>query len=226
MEEYVGSIVISALLFIALFASAEIISLKWKLYKNRPECYKIPIYIASVTVFLIVSSCALVLYVYLYDLYFANAKEALIKSGLLFALLTIGLGASLQIIYNKIICKLFWLYELKVEIKWSFILLGIGLAILCYSKGDRLYAYTFTVLVLGKLFWLDSNLDTIKTEMQSFKELPIGYMYSLAFVGHCVFVVMRYTSDVAHYICSFMGLLLGTIGGIWCCHIIRKRHQF
>ena len=205
MEKYIGCIVFCALSFIVLTTIAHKISIMLNLKLYRKGCSNLDTYILSLIVFTSIATLPILLIVYVVNIL---PQVTIVTSGLILVLSTALIGWMVQWVYIKV-SKLLHLYPMEVEVKWTFILLCIGLSILCFSQNGNLYACIFLSSAIGRLFWLDTSTTTLKAEFDSLKELPATYLYSVAFIIQCIISAIQYSDNGLEMCCSIIGLFIG-----------------
>lgn len=205
MWKYFACIIFSAIIFVFLTFLAYKSCVLLRLKTCRKGCNNLQTYTLSIIVFASLSAIPLILLV---DIVNRLPKISIVTSGFVLTLSSALIGWLIQYVYTKLIEPL-QLYSLEEEIKWTYILLCFGLALLCFTQNLSLYGYIFSASAFGKLCWLDINKENFLKEIDSFKKLPATYFYSLAFIIYCIIVAITFSKDTKLFYCSFLGLIIG-----------------
>ncbi|WP_026885396.1 hypothetical protein [Clostridium beijerinckii] len=227
MEFIVGIAVTCAIIVIALFLVVGYFVRQRIIGEVESGKENMPRYGTGVVIFMILS--VLILFGFVMTYYMNPNNNDISQSGLSFSVYSVLIGMLIQIIYiliTKIVNKIFKrtvLYGLSPEeIKWTFILICLALSFLCYKFNILLLSYTFWVMILGKVVWLDFNCDKFKEEVKSFKKLKASYWYVIILVGVYIFAFWRYNT-IVEIISAEVGIFIGYFGGIILQHLIYNR---
>lgn len=229
MEKYVGIFFVSMILIIMLLSGVEYCSIKCSIKPSEENKEIVHTYGASLLIFSAIAVYVLMSFVFVFSE--IESDKILIKSGLLFAIISVSLGAFIQIVYyilvkiSEAIAKTTVLYKLNAdEVKWTYILICVGLMWLCYRLHMKACAYTYIVLIIGKLLWLDVSIQNLKKELVSMKNLTRSFWYVVVFVIVCIFCATRYENS-CEIIISLIGIIIGILVGIYCIYFIDKNFE-
>lgn len=207
MEKAVGCIIICALFFISLIDISNRFAKLLKLESCREGCENLQTYTLSIVVFTALATCFLMILVHKST---SLPQSSIFTSGLFFTIATVITGLFTQLIY-WLLSKPLKLYPLEEEIKWTFLLLCLGMSLLCYTQHLNLHSFVFLSLALTKVTWLDFCKPVLSAELDSLKKLPSTYLYSLAFIITSIFASIRYDNDIILFGCSIIGIFLGIL---------------
>lgn len=227
-------IILIALLFIGIIIS-------YWVYKD--ECSDTPklnhkencIYgkkLASMMIFLVISSALLLLFQILYNSSFFvqfigdwKYGEAFYESGLYLTLLLFVVGYLVKLacflLYKlyKIFCKVSkkipktYIRVLKPEEKKWILILGLFVLISTGIKSkDYNIVFSSVVIILGKFLWIDADIKSAITELKELKQLPVNVL--LSFGAFMVYIVSSFFVDTIWSQFYFMNIVMGYLLGI------------
>lgn len=229
MEECVGIFFINMLVFVISLSGVEWWSIKHNIKQTEKGKEQLQTYGTSLLLFSAIAVFLLISLVVSFSR--VQSDSTLVKSGLLFAILSILFGTLIRFIYNlliklaEFILKTSVLYKLNDdEVKWIFLLICFGLMCLCFQFNMHVCAYTYLVLIIGKLLWLDVSIQNLKKELDSLKNLSRSFWYVVIFIIVCIFSASRYT-ELWKSIISQAGIVLGGLVGIYCIYLIDKKFE-
>lgn len=226
MEVLVGTTAICAILVCLLFVIVEFCACRHFIPGVETGKESMPRYATSVVLFMFLSVTILLGFVFIY--YINCGKNDAFQSGFIFSVLSVCMGIVIRLIYKGITTIANGVYKRKVlddlseeEIKWTFILICFGLAILCWVFNMQLLSYTFLVVILGKVVWLDISGKKALEEWESLKRLTASYWYVIIFIVVYLWAYSRYKTTI-QFVAAEIGIIIGCILGIILGQLIHK----
>ena len=193
------------------------VACKFNINDSEDDSPYIGDYASSIIVFLAISSLTLLITVNFYITISSRLPKSLNESGFAFALLQLLSGLFIRLLH-----KLFFFTIGKItkstsyhkltssELSWTWLILCFIYGIVFLINKEYTIAFTYFVIDISYLFWLDASCSSILKKLSSIKKLSKAYWYVVSFIGLTTFITLRYQSNIQIFFAS-IGLLIGII---------------
>ena len=227
IEQLLGTVLLCCIITAFFYVAFYKIACKFNINDFEDDTPYMGDYVASIIIFLAISSLTLLIVVYYYIKISSKLPSYLNESGFAFAILQLLAGFFIQCLHkffffiiNKI-AKANSYHELTPsETSWSWLMLCAIYGIVFLINKELTIAFTYFVIVISYFIWLNSSF---KDKLLEIKDLSKSYWYVIIFIGLISFITLRYTTDI-QIIFAFIGLFAGIIVSIFAIHYFQNKH--
>lgn len=229
IESFLGTITLCILLICVSLSLIQLFSMRIGLKQYEDDVHYIGDYALSLIIFLVISTFALIFYIYLYFSLVVDSPG--FNSGIFFLIFGLISGSLIKILYKVIMNIILFFDKSKTtyflknhEMNWTILFICLVFFFYFIFTNYLTFALSYLSIILSYFFWIDFSKENLLKKLQEIKSLSVFYWCCVIFVIICGFATIRYPKGI-NIIAAFIGIVFGFILGILCMYFIRKKSK-